>query len=188
MNAVIYARYSSDGQREESIDGQVRECTEYAVRTGLTVISTYADRAYTGKNDNRPQFQQMLNDSSKGLFDVVLVWKLDRFARNRVDSAKNKYILKNNGVKVVSATESISEGAEGIILEAVLEGMAEYYSAELSEKVKRGMTENALKCKYNGGIIPLGYSIDKDKKYIINTITAPIVQFYLLFCYKSYIS
>lgn len=79
----------------------------------------------------------MIKDNGKRLFDIVIVWKLDRFARNRYDSARYKATLKKNGVKVVSATEIISEGAEGIILESVLEGYAEYYSADLSEKVIR---------------------------------------------------
>ena len=150
MKAVIYARYSCDHQREESIEGQLRECKAFADRKGYTVVDSYIDRAMSAKTDNRPQFQQMIHDSSKGLFDYVIVWKLDRFARNRYDSAHYKAQLRKNGVKVISATEVISEGAEGIILESVLEGFAEYYSAELSEKVIRGMTENALKCQYNG--------------------------------------
>lgn len=93
----------------------------------------------------------MIKDSKEKLFDVVLVWKLDRFARNRYDSAQYKTILKKNGVRVVSANEAISETAEGILMESVLEGYAEYFSADLAEKVNRGMTENALKCKFNGG-------------------------------------
>ena len=87
MNGVIYARYSSDGQREESIEGQIRECTEYCERNGITVVRHYIDRALSAKTDNRPDFQQMIKDSAKGLFDVIVVWKLDRFARNRYDSA-----------------------------------------------------------------------------------------------------
>ena len=106
---------------------------------------------------------------------MVIVWKLDRFARNRYDSARYKTLLKKNGVKVVSATETISNGAEGIILESVLEGYAEYFSADLSEKVKRGMTENALKCKFNGGNPTVGYLIDSEKNYQINPQTAPFV-------------
>jgi len=117
----------------------------------------------------------MIRDSGKKLFDMVIVWKLDRFARNRYDSARHKSTLKRNGVKVVSATEVISEGAEGIILESVLEGYAEYYSADLSEKVIRGMTDNALKCKYNGGTLPLGYVIDDERHFQINPLTAPFV-------------
>ena len=118
----------------------------------------------------------MVKDSASGNFDVVLVWKLDRFARNRYDSAHYKAILRKNGVRVVSAKEAISEGPEGIILESMLEGYAEYYSAELSQKVMRGMTENALKARYNGGTLPFGYMIDKDKYYILNHATAPIVE------------
>ena len=144
MTAVIYARYSADGQREESIEGQIRECTAYAEKNGFTVVKYYIDRAVSAKTDNRPQFQQMIKDSERGIFDVIIVWKLDRFARNRYDSARYKTQLKRNGVKLVSATEVISAGPEGIILESVLEGYAEYYSADLSEKVVRGMTENAL--------------------------------------------
>ena len=107
----------------------------------------------------------MIKDSAKGLFDVIVVWKLDRFARNRYDSAHYKAALKKNGVRVLSAKENIADGPEGIILESMLEGMAEYYSAELSVKVIRGHTENALKCKYNGGTPTFGYLIDKDKLY-----------------------
>lgn len=118
----------------------------------------------------------MIKDSGKKLFDIVIVWKLDRFARSRTDSAMNKVILKKNGVKVISAKENISEGPEGIILEAMLEGYAEYYSVDLSEKIVRGLTENALKCKYNGGGLPLGYKTDAGQHFIIDPMTAPIVQ------------
>ena len=117
----------------------------------------------------------MIKDSGKRLFDMVIVWKLDRFARNRYDSARYKATLKKNGVKVVSATEVISDGAEGIILESVLEGYAEYYSADLSEKVVRGMTENALKSKYNGGTLPIGYTIDSEQYFQLDPLTAPFV-------------
>lgn len=122
MNGVIYARYSSDNQREESIEGQLRECKEFANRNDITIVDTYIDRAFSAKTDNRPSFQKMIRDSAKNQFDVIIVWKLDRFARNRYDSAHYKAQLRRNGVKVVSATEAISEGAEGIILESVLEG------------------------------------------------------------------
>jgi len=159
MNGVIYARYSSEGQREESIEGQIRECLEYCQRNGITILQNYIDRAFSAKTDNRPDFLRMVRDSTKGLFEVVVVWKLDRFARNRYDSAHYKAALKKNGVRVLSAKENIADGPEGIILESMLEGMAEYYSAELSEKVIRGHTENALKCKYNGGTPTFGYTI-----------------------------
>ena len=175
MKAVIYARYSSDNQREESIEGQLRECTAYCKKNDITILRTYIDRAMSAKTDHRPDFQRMIKDSAKGLFDVIIVWKLDRFARNRYDSAHYKAQLRKYGVKVLSATENISDGPEGIILESMLEGMAEYYSAELSEKVIRGHTENALKCKYNGGTPTFGYIIDKDMQYQIDPRTAPAV-------------
>lgn len=177
-NAVIYARYSSDRQREESIEGQLRECREYAERNGIRVIDSYIDRALSASKDTdkRLEFQRMIRDSAKRLFDIVLIWKLDRFARNRYDSAHYKSILKKNDVRVVSATEHITEGPEGIILESVLEGYAEFYSAELSEKIHRGQKENALKGRNNGGRIPLGYKLGADKKLEIDPDTAPIVQ------------
>ena len=110
MTAVIYAHYSSDNQREESIEGQIRECTAYAEKNDFTVVKYYIDHAISDKTDNRPRFQQMIKDSERGLFDTIIVWKLDRFARNRYDSARYKTQLKKNGVKLVSATEVISAG------------------------------------------------------------------------------
>ena len=132
MTAVIYARYSSDSQREASIEGQLRDCKDYAEKNGITVVGTYIDRAYSAKTDDRPDFQRMIKDSGKKIFDVVLVWKLDRFARNRFDAVNYKYQLEKNGVHLVSAMEPISQGPEGIMVESMLIGMAEYYSAELA--------------------------------------------------------
>lgn len=176
MNGVIYARFSCDHQREESIEGQIRECREYADKNGINIIEIYADRALTGKTDKRPRFQKMIKDSEKKLFNVVLVWKLDRFSRNRYDSATYKNKLKKNGVRVISVKEQISDTPEGIILESMLEGMAEYYSADLSVKISRGLKENALKCRYNGGTMPLGYMKGEEQRLVINPATAPIVQ------------
>ena len=175
MTAVIYARYSSDNQREESIEGQIRECTAYAEKNGITVVKHYIDRALSAKTDNRPDFQQMIKDSEKRLFDIVLVWKLDRFARNRYDSAHYEYQLERNHVKLVSATEPISDSPAGIMVKSMLTGMAEYYSAELSEKVVRGMTENVLKGKYNGGTIPIGFKVDEEKFFQVDPLKAPFV-------------
>ena len=176
MKAVIYARYSSDSQREESIEGQIRECTEYANRNGMTILRSYIDRALSARTADRPEFQNMIRDSEKGLFDIVLVWNIDRFSRDRYDSAHYKHLLKKNGVKVVSAKENISDGPEGIILESMLEGYAEYYSAELSEKIHRGQRENALKGRNNGGGIPLGYLLGSDQKLVIDPVIASLVE------------
>jgi len=175
MKAVIYARYSSDNQREESIDGQLRECQAFAEKNDITVLGSYIDRALSAKTDDRPDFQRMIKDSEKGLFDVIIVWKLDRFARNRYDSAHYKHSLAKSGVKVVSATEPIANDATGILLESLLEGMAEYYSVELAEKIGRGMTENVLKGKSNGGIVTFGYQLDDERYFQVNPLTAPIV-------------
>jgi DNA invertase Pin-like site-specific DNA recombinase len=176
LNAVIYARYSSERQTEQSIEGQLRVCYDYAAAHDMTIITEYIDRAMTGTNDNRFQFQQMISDSSKKQFQTVLVYKLDRFARSRQDSAKYKAVLKINGIKVVSATEGISDNPEGIILEGLLESIAEYYSAELSQKICRGMRENVMKGKCTGGNIALGYKINEEKKFEIDPDTAPIVK------------
>ncbi len=176
MTAVIYARYSSDNQREESIEGQIRENTEFARKNGMDIAGTYIDRALSAKTDNRPEFQRMIKDSAKRLFDVVIVWKLDRFARNRYDAAYYKNALRKNKVRVVSAMENISDSPEGILMEAMLEGYAEYYSAELAQKVTRGLTENALKCRFNGSTPPVGYKVSADQKYEADPVTAPIVK------------
>ena len=182
LRAVIYARYSSSSQREESIEGQIRDCTAYAERNGYTVIGTYADRALSGTTDNRPEFQRMIKDSKRKQFDLVIVWKLDRFARNRYVSAKYKYQLRQNGVRVVSANESISQGADGILLESMLEGMAEWYSENLKENVLRGLTVNANKLKWNGGTLPIGYVVDEEQHLQINEMTAP----YVVEAFKQY--
>lgn len=120
--AVIYARYSSDSQTEQSIDGQLRVCEEYAKQNDILVLDTYIDRAMTGTNDNRPDFQRMIRDSAKRTFGYVLVYKFDRFSRNKYETAIHKKALKDNGVKVVSATEFVPDTPEGIIFESMLEG------------------------------------------------------------------
>ncbi|MBQ4053583.1 MAG: recombinase family protein, partial [Clostridia bacterium] len=162
-SAVIYARYSSERQTEQSIEGQLRICKEYAERNDYVVVDTYIDRAMTGTNDNRTNFQRMLRDSSKRAWDVVLVYKLDRFSRNKYEMAMHRKTLRDNGIKLVSAMENIPDTPEGIILESLLEGMAEYYSAELSQKVRRGMNESRQKGTFTGGHILYGYKVENKK-------------------------
>ena len=175
-HAVIYARYSCDSQSEQSIEGQLRVCQEYAKNNGITIVDTYIDRAMTGTNDNRPDFQRMLKDSAKRLWEIVLVYKLDRFSRNKFESAIHKKALKDNGVKVVSAMENIPDTPEGIILESLLEGMNQYYSAELAQKVKRGMRENRRKGIYQGGPVLYGYKI-VNHRFVIHEEHAEIVRY-----------
>lgn len=176
MNAVIYARYSSDNQREESIDAQIRAATEYATRNGHTIVKVYPDQAKTATSDNRPHFQQMIKDSALGSFDCVIVHKLDRFARDRYDSAYYKRELKKNNVCLLSVLENLDDSPESIILESVLEGMAEYYSKNLAREVMKGMRETALQCKHTGGKPPLGYNVTPDKSYVINLHEAEAVK------------
>ncbi len=177
MNAVVYARFSSHRQGEQSIEGQVAEAERYAAAHGLTIIHVYADRAQTGRNDNREQFQLMLADAAKNKFDALIVWKTDRIGRNKEEIALNKYHLKKNGVKIYYVAEMIPDTPEGIILESVIEGMAAYYSEQLSQNVKRGRRASAEKAQCIGGTRPLGYKTGSDKKYIIDPNYAPIVKF-----------
>ena len=177
MNAVIYARFSSYNQTERSIEGQIEDCMAYAERNGYNVIKSYIDRAKSGTEaDKRTDFQRMINDSASGQFDTVLVWKLDRFARNRYDSANYKHKLKKNGVRLLSVNEPVSDDPTGIMLESILEGAAEYYSANLSQNVKRGIRVSLEHGNYIGGITPYGYQID-NKKVIINETEAEAVRY-----------
>ncbi len=174
--AVIYARYSSDSQTEQSIEGQLRVCNEYAKSKDIVVLDTYIDRAMTGTNDNRPDFQRMLKDSCKKEWDYILVYKFDRFSRNKYETAIHKKTLKDNGVKVISAMEYIPDSPEAIILESMLEGYAEYYSAELSQKVKRGMNETRQKGNFTGGMLVYGYKVE-NKKVLIDEEKAETVRY-----------
>ena len=176
MNAVVYARFSSHRQGEQSIEGQVAEAERFAASHGLTIVKVYADRAQTGRNDNREQFQLMLADAAKHAFDALIVWKTDRIGRNKEEIALNKYHLKKNGVKIYYVAEAIPDTPEGIILEAVIEGMAAYYSEQLSQNVRRGMKNSAQKGRYTGGTCPLGYTINADKKYEVDPKYAPVVR------------
>lgn len=175
VKGVIYARYSSSGQRDESIEGQLRDCHAFAEKYGIVVVGEYCDRALTGTSDKRPEFQRMIRDSSKGQFSVVICWKNDRFARSRYDSAIYKYKLKQNGIRLLYAKESIPDGPEGIVLESVMEGFAEYYSANLSQNVRRGNYDSALKRQTLGQTV-LGLRAGPDKRWELDPATAPIVR------------
>lgn len=168
MNVVIYARYSSSSQREESIEGQIKVCQKYADENGFTVIDTYCDRAISGKTDSRPALQKMLADSSKKRFQAVLVYSLDRFGRNLMQSVINECKLERNGARLLSATEQFEDNAAGHLQRNILKSFAQYYSEELSEKVVRGMDLNAEKCLSTGGNIALGFRVGEDKRFYID--------------------
>ena len=176
MNAVIYARYSSHSQTDQSIEGQLKENHEFAAREGYTVVGEYIDRAQSARTDSREAFQRMIADAAKKQFQFIIVWKLDRFARNRYDSAIYKARLKKFDVRVISATENISDNPEGIILEGMLESMAEYYSANLSKNIRRGQSVTISKGKFCGGTVPYGYK-SVNGKLVVDVLAAPVIRY-----------
>ena len=184
---ALYARFSSDNQRSESIDAQIRAMEAYCKQHNYIIVETYIDEAKSATTDRRPAFQQMINDSSSRSFNILLVHKLDRFARNRYDSAVYKRELKKNGVSVHSVLENLDDSPESIMMEAVLEGMAEYYSQNLARETMKGLRENALQCKHTGGRPALGYDIDPiTKRLIINEDEARTVRLIFEMYSKGY--
>lgn len=182
-NAIIYARYSSERQSEQSIEGQIRLCKDFAERNGLRIVGTYIDRAMTGTNDHRAEFQRMLSDSDTTQeWEIVLVYALDRFGRNSIEIALNKQRLKKNGKILISATQRTSQNIDGsqnldgIILENVMIGIAEYYSAELSQKIRRGQNESREKGNFIGGSVTYGYKVI-NKKIVIDDDDAEVVRY-----------
>ncbi len=176
MKVAIYARFSSSSQREASIDEQVKVCKDYAKKNDFEVVKTYSDSALTGKTDDRPALRKLLSDSSKNKFNAVLVYSIDRFGRDLVQTLLNEKKLSDNNVALISATEHFSNDPSGVFFRNIMMSYAQYYSDELSVKIKRGMDYNAEKCLYNGGGVPLGYKISKDKHFEVDPDTAPIVQ------------
>ena len=175
--AVIMARYSSDNQTELSIEGQLEVCRKFAQDYNYTIVNEYIDRAVSGRHvEKREAFQQMIKDASKREFEAVIVYKLDRFARNKEDSVKYKALLRQFGVKVVSATQMIPDVPEGVIFEALIEGYDEYYSLELAQKVLRTFKIKRREGKFLGGRIPYGYKI-VDHEYIIDEEEAANVRY-----------
>jgi DNA invertase Pin-like site-specific DNA recombinase len=183
-NAVIYARYSSDSQTEQSIEGQVRVIEEYAKRNNIPIIDSYIDRAISGRREDRPEFQRMIKEAKKKNFGYVLVYKYDRFSRDRLTSLLYKRELRKSGVKLISVTEYISDDPQGILFESIIDGYSEYYSAELAQKVRRGNRESRIKGLYTGGTVLYGYKII-DKRYVIIPEEAEIVKKIFTDCASS---
>ena len=179
MNAAIYARYSSHAQREESIDQQVEVCRAWCASQGHDVVAVYADEHRSGRStEGRENFLRMVDDAKRGEWQLVVVYKLDRFARDRYDAAIYRKRLRDAGVEVRSAMENIPEGPEGRLLEAVVEGVAEWYSADLAQKTLRGMRHNAERCMANGvqvfgyAIVNGTYAIDERQAAIVRRVFA----------------
>ena len=177
--AAVYARFSSDNQREESIDAQLHAIRAYCQQQKIEIVAEYIDRAKSATTSNRPEFMKMISDAAGHAFEFVIVHKLDRFARNRMDSAICRAELKKHGVSLISVIENIDEDSpESLILESVLEALAEYYSKNLAREVMKGMKENALKCMHTGGVAPLGYNVDPEtKRYLINEEESKAVRY-----------
>lgn len=174
--AVIYARFSSDMQREESIDAQVRACTEYCRRKGYLVTTIYKDEAKSGtKLAGRDAYRQMLEDVKGDLFDVIIFHKVDRNARNELDYYLTKAMLNRYNVRYEYAVQNIDGSPEGQMMENMLVGFAAYYSRNLSKETKKGLNENAYKALFNGGIAPYGYKI-VDQHYLIEESEAQAVR------------
>lgn len=181
---VIYARYSSENQSEESINAQLRACTEYCNRNGHTIVEHYIDRAMTARSDKRPSFQRMIQDAKAGKFGAVVVHKLDRFSRDRFDHAIYRQELRKAGVSLISVLENLDDSPESVVLESVLEGFSEYYSRNLARETRKGLKEIALQAKYTGGTILYGYDVDSGGKYIINETEAAVVRRIYDACYN----
>lgn len=166
--AVCYARVSTEMQNESSIDAQIYGVKEYCDKHGYFLVNTYIDFGISGTTDQRPQFQQMIEDGKKGQFDAVIVHKGDRFARSRNLSSTYKEILAKNNVEYISVTECFGSEPESVLLEGLTEAMAEYYSRNLAREVRKGLLQKARACLYTGGNLPLGYDVDPDtQKFIL---------------------
>ena len=186
--AVAYARFSSENQRDESIDAQIRAIREYAEKSDIEIVKIFTDRAKSATSANRPEFQNMIKfcEADNTGISMVIVHKLDRFSRDKYDSAMYKQKLKVNGIRVVSVLENLNDSPESLILESVIEGMAQYYSANLAREVAKGQKENALKAMHNGGDAPLGYDVAHDKTYIINEEESQAVKIIFDMYVKGY--
>ena len=174
--AVVYARYSSHRQSEQSIEGQLAAAQTYAAARGYTIIHEYIDRAMSGRNDDREEFQQMLADCKQKKFSTIITWKVDRIGRNKDEIVFNKYIMRKAGVHVEYVAETVPDAPEGVIIESLLEGMAEYYALQLSQNVRRGVRESAKRCLFTGGRVPLGYRPNRDHVFELDPDTAPLVK------------
>jgi len=176
IKAVAYARYSSETQRQESITAQLRAIYNYAKTKGIEIVKVYTDEARTATTDEREGFQKMIAELELIRPNLVLVHKLDRFARDRIDAAFYRWQMKKHNVRLVAVEQDFGDAPEAVIMESVVEGMAQYYSLNLSREVKKGQTETVMKKQHCGGIPPLGYDLDENRQYVINEYEATAVR------------
>jgi site-specific DNA recombinase len=160
MKVALYARVSSEKQDVDlSISAQLKSLREYATRNGHEVTKEYVDESESGKTTARPAFREMISAARRSPkpFDLILVWKYSRFARSREDSIVFKTMLRKNGIRVVSISEPAEDTPTGKLLEAMIESLDEFYSANLGEEVTRGMRESASRGFYISSRAPFGY-------------------------------
>lgn len=172
---MIYARYSSNNQREASIEQQVEWCTSLAERYELKLIDTYADKALSGRSDNRPSFQRMMRDAKQGKFDYVLAWKSSRMGRNMLEAMINDAALREQGVTTIYVEEDFEDNAAGRFALRNMMNVNQFYSEALAEDVKRGMVDNAKKCMVNGKL-SYGFRKGVDGRFEIIPEEAKIIQ------------
>ena len=173
--AVIYARYSSHNQREESIEQQVDECRAYAIANNLEVIDIYADSACTGKNDKRVQYKRMQRDAQREKFDYIVAYKSNRIARNMLMALNFENAMAEYNIKVLYAKEEFGDTAAGRFALRTMMNVNQFYSENMAEDIKRGLKDNAEACKVTGPL-PLGYKCGEDGKPIIDDAYAGIVR------------
>lgn len=171
--AAIYARFSSSKQREASIEDQLRVCRGWCASHGYSVVAEYCDHARSGRSDDRPEFQRMV--ANAGESEVVVVYMMDRFSRDRYDAPIYKKRLRDAGTRVVSATEAMPDGPEAMIIESVYEAMAAMESAHTAQRTRRGMEGNALRCMHNG-VTVFGYGFGEDGRYVVDEGQAEVVR------------
>ena len=172
---VIYARYSSHNQKEESIEQQVEECMSFAAMNGIKIIHVYADKAISGRTDKRPQFQHLMRDAEKREFSVVVAYKSNRIARDMLNALKYEDKLGKYGIETMYAKEEFGNTAAGRFALRTMMNVNQFYSENMAEDIRRGMLDNAENCKVNGAL-PLGYVSGSDGRYAIDPEEAAIVQ------------
>ena len=178
--AVSYARFSSDRQHESSIEAQRDAIAAYAKARDIQIVREYADRGISGRTDQRPEFQQLVSDLKKHPVDLVLVHKLDRFARDRYDAAIYSRAIRQRGARLIAVAQDYGDGPESVILEALLQGMAEYYSLNLATEVIKGIKVKIRKGLHACGPAPFGYRLESGR-LIVN----PLEAHYIALAYQS---
>lgn len=172
---VIYARYSSHNQKEESIEQQIAECSDFAAKNGIRIVGIYADKAVSGRSDRRPNFQRMMRDAEKRHFQIVVAYKSNRIARNMLNALQYEARLDLFGIKTLYAKEEFGNTAAGRFALRTMMNVNQFYSENMGEDIKRGMVDNANECKVNG-MLPLGYVKSKEGKYAVAPGEAAVVR------------